>query len=186
MNSIILSDIFFKLNLVESCFSFLKDKYKCEYDYTLNPKKHLSYNMIIGWGSGCLSIFENIENLKSDIIVLISPYLDFDRFFSWFESCENYENIYFKKSGIKNSKFYRYNVDLKYFKGKKVFLKPSMEIKNLNIFIGEKDEIINPEDSLKLDFFFKSSSIHYLEGMGFAPFYESQNTFKEIFKEYII
>jgi hypothetical protein len=186
VRSLIVSDIFFKLNLVRDCFSFLSEYFECIYGYDFIVEENKNTDLLIGWGSGCFKIFENLELFNSTAIVLISPYLDFDRFFSWIDSCENYEKTYFERSGVTNTSYYNFNVDLSVLKGRKIFLKENIDIKNFNIFIGGEDKLINPEDSLKLDFFFKSSSIHYLDDMGFAPFYENNDIFMKIFKEYII
>ena len=185
MKALILSDLFFELSLIKDSFSFLENKFNCKYDY-FPGENDFNSDLIVAWGSGCLKIFENINFINSVSIVLISPYLDFDRFFLWFKTCENYEKEYFKRSGVSNKNYYRQIVDLKEIKNKKVFLNKGTIVKNLNIFIGGRDKIINPEDSLKLDFFFRNTSIHYLEDLGFVPFFEDYNLFRGIFEEYIL
>lgn len=182
---LVVGDWFFSLDILKEGFSFLLSDFDVEYTYGLESS-HDDVDIIVGWGSGCFDVLENIDSVQSTALVLMSPYLDFDRFFSWCGENPDWSSDYLYKSGVKDEKLMNPNLNLDGLRGRKVFLKDVVDKKGVYIFVSGNDELIRAEDVLKMEFYFKNSSIHYIEGAGFAPFYELPGTFKEIFNGFVI
>ena len=181
----VIGDWFFSLDMVKDGFSFLADKFDVRCSYALD-EAGAAADLIVGWGSGCFDILEQIDNIQGKAIVLMSPYLDFDRFFSWCGENPDWQSDYLYKSGLKGDGLVNPDMDLDAVKSRKVFLNDVVDRKGVYIFVSGNGELIRAEDVLKMEFYFKNSSIHYIEGAGFAPFYEVPDTFREIFNGFVI
>ncbi|KAA0259429.1 hypothetical protein FHQ18_00695 [Deferribacter autotrophicus] len=172
----------FKNTLYEEYMKFLKNYFKVYYDCDINYA-----DLIVGWGSGCFALLENIKKLNNKAIVLISPYLDFDMFFNWVHKDDDWKRKYLYLSGIDEERFLKVDADYSMLTNKKVFL-PEMDVYNSKVYIiyGDENKLVPVDYGLKLGLLLNGTSFHLIEGAGFAPFYDKHEEFKKIVEEFVI
>ncbi len=185
--TLILGDWLFNLDILKSGFDFLSKDFELNFSYKINKELlEKNWDIVIAWGSASLELLPLLDKINNNVTVLMSPYLDFERFFSWCENDPYYKKNYLAKSFVNNDKFLNKSADLSDLMQKKVFLSKPFDKKAIYIFVSGKDNLIKAEDVLKIEYFFKNSSIHYFEDIGFAPFYENPKIFQEVFKGFVI
>lgn len=182
---LVVGDWLFNLEILKDGFSFLEDQFQISYTHACIGECK-EYDLIVGWGSGCLDLLSSLDRLRTKVLVMMSPYLDFDRFFSWCYKDSDWKDKCLEKSLVSKANYFNFDADWSDFKGRKIFLKEASDRKNVYLFVSGEDNLIKIEDVLKMEFFFKNSSIHLIEGAGFAPFEQVPETFKAIFNGFVI
>lgn len=178
--ALFLNDLYCNNKIFSDYFSFLNNHFDV---VDINSDKDLnSYDLLIGFGFGCFPLLKQLPLLKNKVILMISPYLDFDMFFKKF----NDKDIeYFSKmSGIDKKYLQPIRDDIK---AEPIFLQEQL-IENNKVYIvfGDMNKIIPLEYCLKIGMILHGVSFHLIEDAGYAPFIDKYDTFKNILEEDII
>ncbi|MGA1847158.1 hypothetical protein [Deferribacter abyssi] len=182
LSCLILGDFLFGETLYEDYLGFLKNHFEIYYNCDLKFP-----DLIIGWGSGCFTLLENINKLNDKVLMLISPYLDFDMFFKWIYNDNNWRKKYLFLSGIDNERYLKVDIDYSFLLGKKLFLS-EMNLYNNKTYIiyGNENKLVPIEYGLKLGLLLNGTSFHLIEDAGFSPFYDKCDEFRKIVEEFVI
>ncbi|MGA1862329.1 hypothetical protein OWM07_05555 [Deferribacter thermophilus] len=176
-----LNDFFCNNRLFDKYFFFLKNYFN---DVSYNENNLENYDFIICFGGGCLLALDKLSLLKNKIIILITPYLDFDLFFDRNSDIDKLISLYSEKTGIDKECL---NKNLKFDNIKPVFLNEQI-VKDNKIYIiyGDSNKIIPLDFCLKIGMILHGVSFHLIENAGYAPFIDNYTTFRKILEDVII
>jgi hypothetical protein len=190
-NILFLNDWFYKNDLISEYFDFLYGNDNLVIRKTLPVKDIDSFDVFIGWGSGCLDILSNLDILNG-IKIMFSPYLDYNyMILNNRKFKDNFDGNYSEMAEVPREPYADPQRNKNLFKERAIYPDSSRWYKNIFVIFGDMDRIIPLDYHLYFAEMFNGCSFHLVEGAGFAPFYGSikQNgvtyNFAEIIKNII-
>jgi len=168
-----LNDWFYKNDLIVEYFNFLYKEHAVSVKKTLCEKDVFSFDIFMGWGSGCLDILANID-IISGKKVLLSPYLDYNYIILNNKKLKgNIDKNYPAMAEVPFEPYADPQRDRYFFNNRAIHVGPSSWYKDVFVLFGDMDKLIPLKYYLYFAEMFNGCAFHLIEGAGFAPFYGS-------------